>query len=464
MPRPVNPDPKPCTNIVRRTQRNGWKHVYEITSVYDPKIKNRRIIASKLLGKLPPGETYLEKMVPTREKKKSVKETVDALPKLDDPRQQGKVVYPLDLVLLTILLAAFQGLFTCRQIAEFWKSQRPILSKHFADFPAHDISHDTIRRIIMLLGRDNVDDLIARFTEPLLEAAHGRRVIAVDGQAVKATCQSAAATKSRYILNVLDTDNGLVLEQRLVGAKTNEIKAAVSVLYNLDIRSCIVTADALNTQTKFARKLLERGADYCLAVKSNQGLTYEEIKSTFASKFSDNCAKAHEKTDAGHGRVEIRQVRVLPGLCLTKDIQKKWAGLEEGCMVEATTESIQKSTGEITRHVRYFITSLSFDERYICEQLLRTIRNHWGIENSLHWVLDVTFHQDRTQCKNAEYLQGRTRVNKIVFNLMSKIQTLDEEETGKDAPSKPMLIARYSNIDFALRDLYRVLTAERKTV
>ena len=118
---------------------------------------------------------------------------------------------------------------------------------------------------------------------------------------------------------------------------------------------------------------------------------------------------------------------------------------------------MRNATGVITSHKRYFITSLNYDERYICQQLLRTIRNHWGIENSLHWVLDVTFSQDRTQCKNAEYLQGKTGLNKIVFNVMSRVQTLEQEQTGKEAPSKAVLKARYSNIEAALNDLYRTL-------
>ncbi len=105
----------------------------------------------------------------------------------------------------------------------------------------------------MLLVRDNVYDLIARFTEPLLEG-RGRRVAAVGGQAFRAVCQSADGAKSRYVLNVPDADSGSALQQRLVGAAANEIKAAVSVLDNLDIRGCIVAADALNAQTKFARR------------------------------------------------------------------------------------------------------------------------------------------------------------------------------------------------------------------
>lgn len=456
MARPANPNPTPRTNLVKRKQRNGWKHVYKVTSVYDPKIRNSRAIATELVGKIPPEFDDIEHMVPTRKRAKpKSKKEVTVVDQLPGTRQQGKVVYKLDLVLLTILLASFQAMTSCRQIAEFWKVQRPILQKHFEDFPATDISHDTVRRIIMLLGRDNMNDLIARFTEPLIQS-YGKRVIAFDGHAVKATQNSAKGSPSRYILNVFDTDSGLVLEQRLVEAKSNEIKACTSLVDQIDIKGCIVTADALNTQTQFAKKILEKRADYCLAVKSNQGLTYEEIKETFASKFSE-CAKDHEQIDFGHGRIETRIVRVFPGHYLTSSILKKWEGLQEGCIVEATTDSVEKATGVITSHKRYFITSLNYDERYICQQLLRTIRNHWGIENSLHWVLDVTFSQDRTQCKNAEYLQGKTRLNKIVFNVMSRVQTLEQEQTGKEAPSKAVLKARYSNIEAALNDLYRTL-------
>lgn len=103
------------------------------------------------------------------------------------------------------------------------------------------------------------------------------------------------------------------------------------------------------------------------------------------------------------------------------------------------------ATGETSEETRYFITSLGFDSQYIAERVIRCIRSHWAIENSLHWCLDVTFNQDRTQCTNADYIKGRTVLNKVAFNLLSKLQSAELERTGKQAPSKPMLKARFSN-------------------
>ena len=119
------------------------------------------------------------------------------------------------------------------------------------------------------------------------------------------------------------------------------------------------------------------------------------------------------------------------------------------------------STGETTEETRYFITSLAFDAQYIAQRVMRCIRSHWGIENSLHWCLDVTFNQDRTQCSNADYIKGQTVLNKMAFNLLSKMQNLEVERTGKQAPSKPMLKARFSNPEALITTMAQLFSAEK---
>lgn len=449
--------------MVKRTQKNGWKHVYEIHSFYDPKIQNNRIRSSKLVGKLPPGEDDLSKMQPT-DKRRSRKKTptaesqtvLDASGTLSDPRKACCVVYPLDIALFVVLMAGFSGFTSNYAIAEFWKTHHAVFQRWFPDFPESDPSHDTVRRLIMILGKHNAKELLERLTKPLLSEL-SERVVAVDGQAVRASGHGKDG--SRYLLNVYDSDNGLCLSQRLIGSKENEIVHAADLISTLDLRGAVVTCDAMNTQVKFAQTVIQKGADCCLAVKANHPHLHDFIQKLFASASASKIAKSEAKIDLGHGRIETREIRVLPGslIEIDKETIKAWKWLPDGCLVEARTTRVEKKNPEnSSTDTRYYITTLNFDEQYIAPRLMRIIRQHWGIENSLHWVLDVTFNQDRTQCSNADYLLGRTALTKIVNNILSKIQTTEEERTGKSAPSKPVLMARMSNLNAALQSLVEI--------
>lgn len=137
---------------------------------------------------------------------------------------------------------------------------------------------------------------------------------------------------------------------------------------------------------------------------------------------------------------------MLPAQLLQKlnaELLGKWAGLEDGCIVQAKTKR-SLDTGAESEDVRYYITSLNYDKRYIAQVLARIIRRHWSIENNLHWVLDVVFRQDEMQCRNSDYLTGRTLINKVVLNLMSKLQIAEEKTTGKASVSKPAMKAMLS--------------------
>ena len=448
---------------VKRAQKNGWKHVYEVHSFYDPKSQNNRILTTKLLGKLPPGEEDLSKMQPT-DKRRSRKKApaaesqavLDASGNLSDPRRACCVVYPLDIALFVVLMAGFSGVTSNYAIAEFWKTHHAVFQRWFPDFPESDPSHDTVRRLIMILGKHNGKELLERLTKPLLSEL-SERVVAVDGQAVRAAGHGEDG--SRYLLNVYDSDNGVCLSQWLIGSRENEIVHAANLISTLDLRGAVVTCDAMNTQVKFAQTVIQKGADCCLAVKANHPHLHDFIQKLFASANASKIAKTDEKIDLGHGRIETREIRVLPGslIEIDKETVKAWKWLPDGCLVEARTTRVEKKNPEnSSSDTRYYITTLNFDEQYIAPRLMRIIRQHWGIENSLHWVLDVTFNQDRTQCTNADYLLGRTSLTKIVNNILSKIQTDEEERTGKNAPSKPVLMARMSNLDAALQSLVEI--------
>lgn len=458
MPRPRSEHPKEHVSLVRSKQKNGWYYVLEVTSVYDPKIKNSRKIRSRLVGKLPPGETDLNKMIPTEPGQGRKKKTIpQALTELKDSRNPLYVVYPLDLTLLVVVLAAMAGYTSCYQIAQYWASNRAVLKKYFDDFPDRDISHDTVRRLIKLIGKQQSEQLIRRFTEQLLNPIK-HRVVSLDGQSVKAS-KTLLQPRGQYVLNVYDSDDQLCLEQRLIGEKENEITHAADLIESLNIEGAVVTCDALNTQTKLIEKIVQKGADYCVAVKDNQPSLFEHIKAWFRTEQS-SIQKDNQTIDSGHGCIETRRIQVLPGSLMDEpiyqDILKKWQGLDDGCMIKLTTETVIKNTGEIRYDERYYISSLHFDEQYIAQLLLKTIRNHWAIENNLHWVLDVTFNQDRIHCRNADYLAGRTALSKLAYNIISKAQANEEMQTGRKSATKPQWLVKFNNVDFAVECLSKI--------
>ena len=122
-------------------------------------------------------------------------------------------------------------------------------------------------------------------------------------------------------------------------------------------------------------------------------------------------------------------------------------------MISLATDTVIKNTGEIRYYERYFISSLHCDDQYIAQLLLKTIRSHWAIENNLHWVLDVTFNQDRMHCRNADYLAGRTVLSKLAYNIISKALANEEMQTGKKSATKPQWLVRFNNADFAVECL-----------
>ena len=144
-----------------------------------------------------------------------------------------------------------------------------------------------------------------------------------------------------------------------------------------------------------------------------------------------------------------------------QDVLDKWEGLEDGCIIMARTKrTFANEPEKNSDQTRYFITSLQFDREYIAETMARVIRRHWMVENGLHWTLDVTFGQDRTQCRNADFLAGRTAINKVILNLMSKAQSVEEVETGRQAAYKPSMKVRFSDPNAAMKLLAKLYREE----
>ena len=215
--------------------------------------------------------------------------------------------------------------------------------------------------------------------------------------------------------------NNLVLGQRRVDEKSNEITAIPRLLDALELSGTVVTIDAMGCQRSIAAKIVEKKADYILAVKENQGHLLEEIEDSFQMLAADAVA---EEIDCGHGRVERRTCAVIADLSLLEKASA-WASLQG--LVRIQAERYHKATGKTEREIRYYITSLRPD----AERLNASIRQHWGIENKLHWVLDVGFREDLDRKRAGHAAQNFSVFNRIALNLLKQDKTSKRGVHGK---------------------------------
>lgn len=374
--------------------------------------------------------------------------------KVVDNRQRGKVIYPIGYVYLVALLSSLTGQSSCVQIADYWKNHRETLESIFEDFPKEDISHDTVRRVLMLVEPEQMKAFYDIVVTPLIEKT-GLRIVSADGQAIRAS-KTTKFKSGKYILSFYDSDNGVVLGQKLIGEKENEITHAATMAEMLDLDGTVVTADALNTQTKFAKTLIDRGADYCLALKDNHKTLFIDCQLAFLDP-TEQRTQIAEKVELDHGRIETRTISVLPGTAVDKKHFASWIGLEEGTIVKATTSVINKKTGKESSMDRFFISSLRWDNPEIVSQLERAVRRHWAVENDLHYVLDVDFNQDRTQCKNANYLHNRVLMNKLSVAIINKWREMPEFKNLTEKVSRKRIMCKLQIPTVGLRALDDVL-------
>jgi predicted transposase YbfD/YdcC len=212
-----------------------------------------------------------------------------------------------------------------------------------------------------------------------------------------------------------------VLAQRKVDDKSNEITAIPKLLAALELSGTVVTVDAMGCQRSIAEKIVAKKADYILAVKENQGNLLAEIKDSFQMLAADG---VKEEIDCGHGRVERRRCSVIADLSLLEKAPE-WASLQG--LVRIESERYHKATGKTEREIRYYITSLSPD----AARLNQAIRNHWGIENKLHWALDVSFGEDLDRKRAGNAAQNFSILNRIALNLLRQDKTCKLGIKGK---------------------------------
>ena len=327
---------------------------------------------------------------------------------LKDPRQKGKVTYPLDEILLLCLLAVLAGAETIIDIALFGQKKLDLL-RRLRPFQDGTPAHDHLGDILAVLDAEQFQRCFVAWVAALTGVPEG--VVAIDGKTSRRTKgrQHAAI----HMVSAFAASQRLVLGQVKVSNKSNEIIAIPKLLEMLTIEGAIVTIDAMGCQREIAQKILDKGADYILALKGNQGTLREDVE-VFAAEqqgcgFQDTAISRAETVDGDHGRIETRTVTVMYDMAWLQH-RHDWPGLKAVAIVESVRESGTKTE----RETRFYIMSMKSP----AEQVAPAIRGHWAVENSLHWVMDLTFRDDECRVRTDNAPANFAVIKHMAHNLL----------------------------------------------
>jgi predicted transposase YbfD/YdcC len=313
----------------------------------------------------------------------------DHFAELTDPRLR-KVIYPLINVVVIAVCAVICGADDFVAIAEFGEKKRQWFAR-FLDLRNGIPSHDRFNAILAAIKPAEFEKCFLSWITALQEITDGQ-IIAIDGKTLRRSFDVASGKTAIHMVSAWATANQISLGQVVVDAKSNEITAIPKLLQMLEISGCLVTIDAMGCQTEIAGKIVDGGADYVLHVKGNQPTLHQGMGQFFDDHLEDDFARTkvrrYETEEEGHGRKEMRYYYICP---VPDDLPdaSRWAGLKAIGIAISETQRDGKNCNE----VRYYILSKYLSARRFAE----VVRGHWGIENRLHWQLDVTFQED--QCR-----------------------------------------------------------------
>ncbi len=330
---------------------------------------------------------------------------------LKDPRVERTREHVLEEILLIAIAAILSGAGGWNEIENYGKAKIDWL-RSFLTLPSGIPSHDTFNRVFAALDPQELEKGFVSWMASIARLTAGE-VVAIDGKALRGT-RKAGHKGIVHLVSAWANTNNLVLAQRKVDDKSNEITAIPKLLAALELSGTVVTIDAMGCQTAIAEKIVDKKADYILAVKETQPLLLDDVQDSFRMLAADTVA---EEIDCGHGRVERRTCAVRGDLSLL-DKPSSWKGLSS--LVRIQAERFHKASGKTERETRYYISSLLPD----ATRLNRLIRQHWGIENKLHWVLDVAFGEDHSRKRAGHAAQNFSLLNRIALNLLKQDKTV----------------------------------------
>ena len=347
---------------------------------------------------------------------------MEVLSGIEDTRRNRSVMYPLHEILIIMLLAVICGATSYAKVEMFGKSRQEWL-KRFLKLENGIPDACTFRNVIKEIDTEKLHEIFCKWMKSVIKEVYG--VVAIDGKQARRT--KDAKKKALHVVSAFSAEYSLVIGQLACEEKSNEITAIPKLLKMLEIKGCIVTIDEMGTQTEIAETVREKEEDYILALKENQKTLYNDVKLYFDDVHcekklleSENYCKTIEK---GHGRIETRECIISEEISWLHN-KSAWKDLHGVGVIYCTIEK----NGVISKQSHYFIYSCM---GLNAKQIMKYKRNHWTVENNLHWVLDMAFREDESRARKDNSAENFNVIRQIAFNILKSEKTFKGGITDK---------------------------------
>lgn len=342
---------------------------------------------------------------------------------VEDPRFDRNKKHPLINIIIIAICAVLCGADDWMDIADFGEAKKEWF-KTFLTLPNGIPSHDTFGRVFAMLSASEFEKGFASWISSISQLLK-EEVVAIDGKTIRRSGSKKIGQRAIHMVSAFARMNGLTLGQVAIDEKSNELKAIPKLLKILNVSECIVTIDAAGCYREVVQSIVQKQADYLIAVKHNQPKLFQDIEKLFTQVHKDDLSYASTQ-DKGHGREEKRECWVISQDVLLDQIHERdsWNNLHSIAMV-TNTRTVEEKTSVQTR---FYISSLTSAN---AQKILSCVRDHWSIENSLHWILDVSFSEDQSRIRKGYAQNNFNLLRKIALGLLKKETTKKVGIKGK---------------------------------